>query len=262
MRLISWNVANRVKKHAAQLRALEQNAPQIIALQEATATTIPLWRKGLEELGYQVISSFDLVDSHEYLTGGRKYGVLTASRWHMEALPPEDFEIPWPERVLSATVSSPWGDLELHNAHLPAGVSHGLVKVETFEGIYKRLSHDNGKIRILCGDFNSPQSESPDGTAVPFGGKNLRWSRAELSVIKDLADHDLQDVYRRIHGFEKQEMSWTIWNRGKQHGRRFDHVFASKTLNPLNCNYHHHFRDDWKLSDHAPIEVRFSPCAH
>src|SRR4051812_21447064 len=83
MRLISWNVANRVKKLPLQVLGLRRHEPHIVVLQEVTATTIPLWRRALEERRYGVITSFDLAKDHTSLTGGRKYGVLTASRWPM-----------------------------------------------------------------------------------------------------------------------------------------------------------------------------------
>lgn len=256
--LISWNVAGRVKKLTAQANGLAGYKPHVVALQEVTATTIPIWRRELEEQDYRVVTSVDLAPNRHELVGGRKYGVLTASRWPIKPLPPTDFAVPWPERVLSVVVDSPWGQIELHNAHLPAGVSHGMIKVETFEGIYKRLSQASESPRILCGDFNSPQTELANGNTIPFGTNNKRWSEAELSVITGLEKHDLRDVYRLLHGFDEQEMSWVIRNRGKEHGRRFDHVFASQRLNAIACAYLHALREQG-LSDHAPIKACFEP---
>lgn len=257
-RLISWNVAGRVKKLTAQVNGLAGYKPHVVALQEVTATTIPIWQHELEKQGYRVVTSVDLALNRHELVGGRKYGVLTASQWPIKTLPPTDFAVPWPERVLSVVVDSPWGQIELHNAHLPAGVSHGMTKVETFEGIYKRLSRAAEYPRILCGDFNSPQTELPNGTTIPFGTNNKRWSEAELSVITGLGRYDLRDVYRLLHGFDQQEASWVIRNRGKEYGRRFDHVFASRRLNANACTYLHTLREQG-LSDHAPIEARFEP---
>ncbi len=256
--LISWNVAGRVKKLPMQANGLAEHEPHVIALQEVTATTIPLWRSELEAREYQIITSFDLASDRESLVGGRKYCVLTASRWPMEALPPTDFDLPWPERVLSVIVHSPWGEIECHNVHLPAGVSHGWIKVETFEGIYGRLAGESKLPRILCGDFNSPRAERTDGVTVPFGDHKERWSSAELSVITGLAEYDLGDVYRHLHGFGKQDVSWVMWRLGKQYSRRFDHVFASQRLNLKSCGYLHSLREQG-FSDHSPIEACFAP---
>ncbi len=205
-----------------------------------------------------MISSIDLVDDHKQLRGGRRYGVLTALRWPLEALPEVECAVPWSERTLSVSAETPRGEVELHNVHLPAGVSHGFIKVETFEGIYECLSREAHRPRILCGDFNSPKEELPDGTTVPFGGSNERWQAAELSVVRGLAQHDLSDVYRTLYGYEARDDSWVWQGRGKRYGRRFDHVFASGCLNPVRCRYLHPYREGG-LSDHSPIEVLFRP---
>ncbi len=258
MNLISWNVANRVRKLPEPVDGLIRFEPHLVALQEITATTIPLWRSELEKRQYHVLTSFDLTDDHTELVEGRKYSVLMASRWPVRALPPTEFPVPWPERIVSAVVGSPWGQIECHNAHLPAGVSHGWIKVETFEGIYERLSRPGERPRILCGDFNSPRIEREDGTTIPFGSGKARWSSAELSVMRGLVKHDLHDVYRLLHGFERQEASWVMRRHGKEHGRRFDHVFASRRLYPRACAYLHPLREHG-LSDHSPIEACFDP---
>jgi len=48
--------------------------------------------------------------------------------------------------------------------------------------------------------------------------------------------------------------------KGKGHriGRRFDHVFASRDLNAVRCQYLHSLREAG-LSDHSAIEVDFEP---
>ncbi len=258
MKLISWNVARRVKRLPEQVHGLMLHEPQLVNLQEVTATTLPLWRSELENRQYHVLSSFDLAEDHSQFVGGRKHGVLLASKWPLRALPPSEFPVPWPERIVSALVDSPWGEIECHNAHLPAGVSHGWIKVETFEGIYQRLSCTGDRPRILCGDFNSPQAEKADGTVTPFGHRDARWSEAELSVIIGLAEYDLKDVHRVLHGFEKQDVSWVMRRHGKEYGRRFDHIFASQRLRPRSCAYLHPLREQ-RLSDHSPIEACFEP---
>lgn len=164
LHFISWNVANRVKRQLEQLQAILQREPNIIALQEVTARTAQLWRKGLAENGFgHVVTSFDLAMDSSVLTGARRYGLLVASHWPFEALSPTEFDIPWTERVLSVSLHSPWGRLECHTAHIPPGASHKWLKIETFEGIFKRLARHSEFPRILCGDFNSPQAEKTDG---------------------------------------------------------------------------------------------------
>ena len=47
VRLISWNVARRVQALAAQAAALAAREPDVVALQEVTARTLPLWEAAL-----------------------------------------------------------------------------------------------------------------------------------------------------------------------------------------------------------------------
>jgi exonuclease III len=90
------------------------------------------------------------------------------------------------------------------------------------------------------------------------GGSQGQWDKAERSILTALADFDLIDVYRQIHGYEKQEFSYAFTRKGKTVARRFDHVLASVSLNAVNCQYLIELREQ-SLSDHSPIEVVFAP---
>src|SRR4051812_19643326 len=126
MRLISWNVQNPgAPRLENQIAALATRAPDIVALQEVTMRSVRLFIAGLAELGLTYATdSFGLTGDTSLLTGPRKYGELIASRWPLDALP-ANFPIPWPERVLSSLIDSPWGAIELHTTHLPNGTNHG-----------------------------------------------------------------------------------------------------------------------------------------
>lgn len=156
-------------------------------------------------------------------------------------------------------VDPPAGPLEVHVAHLPPGVSRPEEKVATFEASYAGLSEPSARPRILCGDFNSPQSETKAGDVLTWANHHPsmyeRWDAAERSVLQGLAVFDLSDVYRRVNRYQADEGSW-ITPSGTP--RRYDHVFASKRLNPVSCGYVHGFREAG-LSDHSPIEVVFEP---
>ena len=51
LRVISWNVARRSSRLAEQAAALASREPDVVALQEITDTTLPLWRAVLERIG-------------------------------------------------------------------------------------------------------------------------------------------------------------------------------------------------------------------
>lgn len=276
MKIISWNVAHLVCKQKSQLSALISRKPDVIGLQEVTNKTLPLWVEGLQEEGYlHTISSFDLHDNNFELIGPRKYGILIASRWPLDRIDQSSLKIKWPERLVSVLIHFPKMKFEFHVAHIPCGYPHGKLKIETIIGIYDFLKRKNNKYsRILCGDFNMPQAETPSGEVITWGQKICKdgqvkfkkikwgirgdvWDAGERSIIEGLADYDLCDIFRYLNGYESQEFSWLFQRKGKRIARRrFDHIFASKKLKPVTCGYIHSFREK-SLSDHSAIEATF-----
>ncbi len=167
-------------------------------------------------------------------------------------------------------IDAPWGmTIELHNVHIPDGSTYELGKIETFEGVFKRLAcpADATRPRILCGDFNTPREELLDGRIVTWGqikDENgsiawdlrvmgdpeyaKRWDRGERLILDTLQLYDLSDVYRRLHGYGVTETSWR--------NRRYDHIYASEPLNARTCEY---LRALDELSDHRPVMAHFAP---
>ena len=278
MKIISWKVAHLVYKQKSQLNALLSRKPDVIGLQEVTNKTLPLWLEGLKKEGYlRTISSFDLHDNISELIGPRKYGILIASRWPMTPINQHSLKILWKERLVSVLINSPKMNFEFHVAHIPCGHPHGKLKIETIIGIYNFLARKNNKYpRILCGDFNMPQAETLSGEVITWGQKICKdgqvkfkkikwgirgdvWDAGERSILQGLAEHDLCDMFRWLNGYEEQEFSWLFQRKGKRIARRrFDHIFASKKLNPVTCGYIHSFREgEESLSDHSAIEATF-----
>ncbi len=266
LRLISWNIAGRTSCLDEQIAALEQRQPDLVALQEVHSSIVADLYAAFQRMGLEhYTDTIGLAKEHE-----RRYGVLIASRWPLEALAAMTFRIPQPERLCSALIASPFGLLELHAVHVPNGASYRWKKVETFEGLYDRLARAASHPRILCGDLNTPQAERDDGEIITWrqdiedgkaviwdkwhGDRGMRWDRAERLILAGLADHDLPDVYRLLHKYDEQRFSF-IMNRNR---RRYDHIFASRALNPTHCDYLIEPLDQG-LSDHAPVEVVLAP---
>src|SRR4051812_35779298 len=100
MRLLSWNVAGRVKRQAEQASFLEGYELDVVCLQEVTPTTLRPWRLALAALGLDCVrSTLDDWLPGEPPPDGRRLGVLTATRWNTERL--RTPHPPWPERLLS-----------------------------------------------------------------------------------------------------------------------------------------------------------------
>jgi exonuclease III len=121
----------------------------------------------------------------------------------------------------------------------------------------------------------TPRQELPDGRVITFAqqykngqvvlARTVRkilgsvWDEAERNILCGLAEYDLGDVYRKRHGYTNiKEYSWYHYANGRQKGYRLDHIFASASLNPVECRYLHPFRES-RLSDHSPIEAVFRP---
>jgi len=266
-RLISWNIGGRVANNPEQAEALGDRQPDLVALQEVRVNALKRLEGLLPRLGLtHILESVHLAGEHD-----RIYGQLIASRWPLEQIAGTDADTPFPERVLSVRVDSPWGDIELHTVHVVPGSSCGWKKIEMFEGIYRRLARESAVSRILCGDFNSPQFETPQGQLVTWGeevkphGEILvadgyeRWDAGERSVLEGLARHSLPDVFRLLNGYNVEAFSWSMKRKGKVIARRrFDHIFASEDLNPVECRYLSSWLEQG-LSDHAAIEAVFAP---
>jgi endonuclease/exonuclease/phosphatase family metal-dependent hydrolase len=230
-------------------------------LQEVTAGSLPGWRAALEAAGLRCVSSLPAAADGPPGRGARRYGVLIASRWPLRPLAP--VPAPWPERVASALVERPGGAVEIHGAYVPQA-ANGWVKVETLEALHDALAGPAAHPRVLCGDLNTPRTETVDGRVATFAQRRVgarpmpergeRWDLAERRILTDLDGLGMVDVFRHLHGYGARDLSWT-WP-GHRGGYRLDHVLASRELDPRTCRYRHDWREA-ALSDHSAMEVGF-----
>lgn len=251
MRLVTWNVAGRVGRQPEQAAVLAAIGADVVALQEVTRRTLPLWRTALSEMGLAACET--TLDGLPAALGRRPLGVLTAARRPLERLPaPPD--LPWPERALCCAA----GDVEVVNVHSPIAPAPDLAKVRTHEAVAAYLGRAATGPRILCGDLNTPRRELPGGDVVTFARNSSgrlrpergeRWDRAERALVHDLRGHGWQDAFRAVNGYEQREASWTFaHDRG---GWRLDHVLV-EGLVPVASAYAHEWRRAG-LSDHSAL---------
>lgn len=261
MRLITWNVARLRARMPEQARALAEREPAVVALQEVTRQTLPLWLRAFELMGLEhVRSSLDVAPAER----PRATAVVVASRapQHEVAYEPS---VPRPESALWTAVESGDRAVEVLCLHVP-NAANGWIKPQTLSAVRHDLSGAAPAPRVVCGDLNTPRRERPSGEVVSFARdsrarlrpeRGSEWDEAELGVVPGLRDLGYADVYRALHGYGDPSPSWT-WKRiaGHRGGWRLDHIFASAELEPVSCVYHHAWRDAG-LSDHSALEAEF-----
>jgi exonuclease III len=250
VRLVSWNVAGRLKRQPEQAEAVLSVSPDVVALQEVTVNSLPLWRAALEEAGllHSVTPLDELIPPKP-----RRLAAFTASRHELARLGLG--ELPWPERAVSAEV----GGIELLNVHSPISPSPDLAKVLTHEALYAYAREREGPIAI-CGDLNTPRRTLEDGTVLTFAHtsrgnlrpeRGERWNAAESALVYTLrAEHGWEDAF-----LDQPERTWTFANdRG---GWRLDHLLT-KDVDVVARAYAHEWRRSG-LSDHSAIVAQLSP---
>lgn len=263
LRLITWNVARRGSRIVEQATALASREPDVIALQEVTRRTLPIWRSAFQLMGLvHVRASLDHADPTRTPATRRTTGVMLASR-----TPFREFRapigVPWPETSLWAAAETNRGPVEVWCVHVP-NAANGLVKIKTLQAIRHSLAIAEPAPRVLCGDLNTPRRELPNGEVISFARdrrgrlrpeRGAEWDAAELAVVPGLQQLGYRDAYRAMHGYGTPEPSWT-WKRiaGHDGGWRIDHIFVSTELRPTACLYHHAWRDQ-DLSDHSALEA-------
>ncbi len=255
MKLLTWNIAGRTAVMDRQAGAVARREPDVVCLQEVRASTAPRWREALLKIGLE-----HSLDSSELVAPRRLFN-LTASRWVLKPL--IGILVPQPERVLGVATDSPWGQLEIWNAHIPPAASNGLIKAETCEVLFASLARPSERHRILCGDLNTPRYESDEGEVETFASNHPddeeRWDAAERSLLLGLVEWDLPDIFRALNGYGRRDVSWVFNTRARRkHAHRLDHILASGSLNPVYCDYVHEWREAG-LSDHSAMEAIFKP---
>jgi exonuclease III len=257
-RVLTWNVAGRVREIQRQLDVVTAEAWDVVCLQEITPTTRGLWFDALTAAGMHVAVSAYPVEPR----GSRRLAVLIASS---EPLQPVAVEgLPWPERHLAVRTRLDDVDTEVHTLHAPLSGKPDQVKVRTLEGLFAALTADEDVPRVVTGDFNTPQYESRDGDVQSFArtrGGNIRplygerHDRAELLLVQELPRRGWSDAFRALHGYERRDRSYMF--AGRKFGWRLDHIVASAPFSPVACEYIHTWREDG-MSDHSAMWAELS----
>ncbi|MBS3737146.1 hypothetical protein KGY72_08255 [Candidatus Bipolaricaulota bacterium] len=279
-----------IKQCFAILEGEKEGTFDLLLLQAVPYDRGPEVCEGLKlKLGYPAEGIVDTLDwarslgnlscqPHQDLNHDR--GNVTASCWKAERIPlsihdqsgVSNFYTNFPEKIIQTRLSWPgWGRLEAWNAGIIAGAGADEEKVMAIKTITTRLERRasrSGRKRtlVLGGDFNTPNFETPDGQAVPYGHeKNTHlkgdWASTELELLKNLNRWRLRDALRFVHGYEDtKNQKLTHYSHVTTGGtkKRLDHLFVdSKALIPERCFYPATEVGMENIpSDHSPIVAR------
>lgn len=288
IRVMSWNVQGAVPPNGSKGRIRNQvayikeeaSSPGIIMLNEVTTVQRDLWRTLLQDIGYVEIvdtlnwaaelrnssvpphqdfqhSNGNIIALHQSHSPGdltHESPSIRYGPWEDSVL--KDWTTNFPEKILNAEVTIDDIPIDLWNVRAVPGNDWGEEKIKILENTYNRIRKSNQDTMILAGDFNSPKDELTDGTVIPWGLTREefireRWTEAELNILDGLGKFGFSDVFRDQHGYGKLDVESESWA-----GKRFDHMFASGQLNPVNCYYDPKARGDG-LSDHSALFGEF-----
>lgn len=252
-RILTWNLAGRVKQIEQQMALVTADAWDVVCLQELTPTTSDRWMEALEQAGLHVAVSAVAPGA----SGSRRLAVAVAARSPVTLV--EVPGLPWPERHLAVRTLVDELEAEVHALHAPLSGKPDRVKVRTLETLHEFLAAPDGRPRIVTGDFNTPSYESRDGEIQTFARTRSgrirpdygeRHDAAELLLIQDLPRLGWTDAFRALHGYSRRDRSYMFANR--KFGWRLDHIVASPPLVPVACEYLHEWREHG-LSDHSAM---------
>lgn len=292
MKVLSWNVngafptngwSDKIRHQIEFLKKYEQ-LPDILLLQEVNANQRELWRDLLRsELRYEGIEDTldwanelrqSSVQPHHEI--GHTNGNLTAVK-DTDAIELKPLELlegayedtdvkhlstHYPEKILVTDYTIGDTEIEIWNVRAVPGSMKGEEKIKILETVFNRIVSADERPRVLAGDFNTPDEELPDGQAIvhvldKHPEIRNRWLNAEINILKGLGHAGLVDTFRYLHGYGDLDIPDTSFKNS-----RFDHIFASESLQPEDCWYDHDaynlFDDNSAYSDHAPIIATFT----
>mgnify|MGYP000022268574 CR=1 FL=1 len=251
-KIVSWNVNSIRARLDSVLPWLQENQPDVLAIQETKAENAHFPAAVFEELGYHVI-----------FHGQKSYnGVAMITKLPLSDvithLPGSDDDKEC--RLMAATL----GDLRIINVYVPNGQDLNTAKyeyklqwLERFKDFVEAQLKDYPNV-ILLGDFNiAPTGE--DVYDEKIWQNRILVSDPERAVLKKLLDLGFKDSFRL---FERPEKLYSWWDYRtmafrRNLGLRIDLILLSLPLTErcIQSEIDKNPRGDEKPSDHAPVWV-------
>jgi exodeoxyribonuclease-3 len=251
MKIVSWNVNSLNVRLPHVLSFLEQEQPDVLALQEMKLTDDKFPLEAIHAAGYQAV-----------FAGQKTYnGVCLLTRQLATDIITDIPELNDPQRrLLAASVDS----VRIINVYIPNGQAVGSDKyaykfrwLQAFRTYLETELAQHEKL-IVLGDFNI----APADCDVHDPGRwheKIMCSTAEREWFQSLLDFGLTDTVRSMHPDEPMHSWWDYRMNAfrRQWGIRIDHVLSSAALSPFGAGVAKHYRELERPSDHAPVWVEF-----
>lgn len=271
MKIVSFNT-NSVRLRLHQLQALtDQQAPDIIGLQETKVQDHEFPSEALAEMGYESI----------FMGQKTHYGVALLYRKGIELV---HHQKGWSSDDEDAQKRMIIGDFKLENGeevrvingYFPQGENREHpVKFPAKVKFYADLMHyletacsPSANIAVI-GDFNISPTDLDIGIGEPNRKRWLRDGKTsflpeERAMWQRLIDWGLIDTFRTLHPEEDNVFSWFDYrsrgfDREPRRGLRIDTVLATPSLNSkaISSEVGYDIRGMEKPSDHAPVWTEF-----
>ena len=255
MRIATWNVNSIRARLERFLPWLEEQAPELVCLQETKCVDEVFPREPIEELGYH-IESF----------GQKTYnGVALISR----STPDEvvrgfgDERFDQEARVIAGT----WGDLMVVNCYVVNGKEVGhekyAYKLEWLAALRKFLSErfPSAEKVVVTGDFNITFDDRDVYDPDKWRDKIL-CSKPERERLGEIVADGYADALRKFTQEGEIYTWWDFRTRGFKgnRGLRIDHFLLSPSALDActDVTVDLEARDGLKPSDHAPVFATFA----
>ena len=259
--IASWNI-NSVRLRLPQVeRFLQQEAPDVLCLQEIKCQAHQFPARALAELGYV----------HQAVHGQKGYhGVATVSRILFREIGRHDWQDNGEARHVGVELLGPGQELVLENVYIPAGgdipdrtVNPKFGQKLDFLERMTRWAERLDRPTLIVGDFNIAPLECDvyDHKALLKVVSHTPIECEALALFKSA--HNWVDIGRELIPAPERNYSWwsyrSYW-RQKDQGRRLDHMWASPELARQATG--HRFVEEtrrWEQpSDHVPLVTEFA----
>lgn len=262
VKIASWNINSVRLRMPIVSRFLQEEAPDVLCLQEIKCQEAQFPYEAFRKLGYE----------HFAVHGQKGYhGVATISRIPLREFSRHDWQDNGEARHVGVELLGPGQGMILENVYVPAGgdipdreqnVKFG-QKLDFIERM-TRWAETVDRPTLIMGDFNIAPLEC-DVWSHKQLLKVVSHTPIEVDTLQRFKDaHGWTDIGREHICAPERYFSWWSyrspdWKRNDR-GRRLDHMWASPELarQARGHSVHEHARSWDKPSDHVPLVTEFS----